>query len=371
MWHGRLISEKNKGIEEMTVHFMIPGDINERAGGYIYDKEIITSLTGMGCEVIVHEVHDDFPCPEAGSIEQCRQGFRKVPDNGMVVVDGLVGGAIGALIRENSERLTVVSLIHLPLTVTPWSDQKINRNLLRSERTALHFSDAIVVTSEFAKTALLQPRYDCKKEKITVIEPGWHNTHRKKSYRELPLKLLCVANIIERKGYITFVNALGRLTDKDWNLTCCGNMDYDPSYVRNLIKRITEHGLDERIFLKGSIQGKALVDEYLSADLFVFPSWYETYGMALTEAAGYGLPIVTSVDGATNRHLSRESTVFFHPDDVSELEEVLRELLTNPLRYVELCEAAHTHILTALSWTACAERFLSLLTENNKKKRAF
>jgi glycosyltransferase involved in cell wall biosynthesis len=294
-----------------------------------------------------------------------------IPDSETVVIDGLLAGAIGTLIKEHAERLTIVSLIHLPLSVSPWNGEGINRHLLNSERTALNSSHVIVVTSEFARSSLLQSPYDCRKEKISVIEPGRHKTPRKKSYRELPRRLLCVANIIQRKGYVTLLEALVNLTDIEWVLTCCGSEEYETSYVRHVRDMIRDCGLEDRIIIKGPISGEELGSEYLGADLFVFPSCYETYGMALTEAAGYGLPIVTSIDPTTNKDLSGNAVVFFRPDQVITLQEILRELMTNPVCYAELCEGAKMHVPATRSWTECAEIFLKLLISKSRKETAF
>lgn len=352
----------------MAVHFIIPGNINELSGGYIYDKEIISALSSMGCEVILHQVLDDFPCPDERSLAHCRHVLKVIPDSATVVIDGLLAGTTGALIKEHAERLTIVSLIHLPRSVSALNGEGINEDLLNSEKTALHASQAIVVTSEFSRSSLLQPPYDCRKDKISVIEPGRHGTVRKISYGELPRRLLCVANIIQRKGYVTLLEALVNLTDIEWVLTCCGSAEYEPSYARHVMDMIRECGLEDRIIIKGPVSGKELDSEYLGADLFVFPTRYETYGMALTEAAGYGLPIVTSINPVTNKDLSLNAAVFFPPDEVITLREIMRELMTNPARYTELCEGANMHVPATRSWTECAEIFLELLISINQKE---
>ncbi|HDY88968.1 MAG TPA: glycosyltransferase [bacterium] len=352
----------------MRINFIVPGDINTLTGGYIYDKKIINGLTAIGCEVILHQLAGDFPCPDEKSIEECRHLLRALPVNGIVVIDGLVAGVIDGIIKENCKRLRIISLVHLPLSITPWDEQKINRKFFQSERSSLRCSEAVVVSSEFSKTVLLQAEYDIEEEKIYVIEPGLDNIPRKKSYPELPRRLLCAANVIKRKGHLDLLEALAQLKEIDWKLICCGSLEQEISYVQNFRGKIKDYDMEERVILKGAISGKDLESEFLNADLFVFPSRFETYGMALTEAAGYGLPVVTSVDAATNRALPGSATIFYQPDNNAELRKTLFDLMTNAENYLKLCMSAKRQTPAAPSWNQSAEKFYRMLNGINKSK---
>jgi 1,2-diacylglycerol 3-alpha-glucosyltransferase len=59
------------------------------------------------------------------------------------------------------------------------------------------------------------------------------------------------------------------------------------------IRKIFEQeGLDDRLYLAGSLDGQALADAYHAMDVFVFASHSETQGMVLTEAMAAGKPVV-------------------------------------------------------------------------------
>lgn len=53
-------------------------------------------------------------------------------------------------------------------------------------------------------------------------------------------------------------------------------------------------GVDDRLHLLGALPADAIADLYAAADLFVFPSTAETFGLATIEAAMAGLPIVAA-----------------------------------------------------------------------------
>jgi glycosyltransferase involved in cell wall biosynthesis len=126
---------------------------------------------------------------------------------------------------------------------------------------------------------------------------------------------------------------------------------------------IDDSGMIDRVVWKGGIAGSELESEYLKADLFVFPSLYETYGMALMEAAGYGLPVVTSVGATIRRTIPEAGALFFPPGDAEELREILSDLMSNTESYSSLCRRARHQKIETPTWNQCAERFSEILAE--------
>jgi glycosyltransferase involved in cell wall biosynthesis len=53
-------------------------------------------------------------------------------------------------------------------------------------------------------------------------------------------------------------------------------------------------GVDDRLHLLGALPGDDIADLYAAADLFVFPSTWETFGLAAAEAAIAGMPMVVA-----------------------------------------------------------------------------
>ena len=61
---------------------------------------------------------------------------------------------------------------------------------------------------------------------------------------------------------------------------------------------LRDTGLEERVQFTGDLDSAALAAEYDRADLFVLPTLYEGYGMAVAEALARGLPVVSTATGA-------------------------------------------------------------------------
>lgn len=53
-------------------------------------------------------------------------------------------------------------------------------------------------------------------------------------------------------------------------------------------------GVDDRLHLLGAVPPEEVADLYAAADLFVFPSTWETFGLAAVEAAMLGMPMVVA-----------------------------------------------------------------------------
>lgn len=96
---------------------------------------------------------------------------------------------------------------------------------------------------------------------------------------------------IQKRTHI-LIEAFALLAEKypNWNVEIYGDTDGDFAYEQRLKKRIDEIHLQRRIVLGGTtIQ---IRNKLRHADIFAFPSAYEGFGLALTEAMATGLPVV-------------------------------------------------------------------------------
>lgn len=77
----------------------------------------------------------------------------------------------------------------------------------------------------------------------------------------------------------------------------------------------------------GYLKGEALSQAYASADIFVFPSALETFGLVVTEAMAAGLPVVASRVGGVCDVVQEGITGYtFEPEDVSALVDGVRKI---------------------------------------------
>jgi glycosyltransferase involved in cell wall biosynthesis len=100
-------------------------------------------------------------------------------------------------------------------------------------------------------------------------------------------------------------------------------------FTPKVLDQVRKSGLEQRIVLPGFVDDDFLPALYNAADLFVFPSFYEGFGLPVVEAMACGRPIVCSsatalpevVDGAG---------LFFDPHSIGEQTRALRDILLDP-----------------------------------------
>nr|HID13062.1 glycosyltransferase family 4 protein [Anaerolineae bacterium] len=118
-----------------------------------------------------------------------------------------------------------------------------------------------------------------------------------------PLRLLCVARLIERKGQRHLIEAVKRLTDNGIAVTLdlVGTGDARAAYEA----RVRELGLGERVRFAGYVPREEIAAYYMAAHVFVLPSYNEGMSVATLEAMAAGLPIVVTRTGGTADLVSR------------------------------------------------------------------
>jgi glycosyltransferase involved in cell wall biosynthesis len=148
-----------------------------------------------------------------------------------------------------------------------------------------------------------------------------------------------VATLTPRKGYELLVRALTAIPRGNWRLTCAGSLDRDAETVARVRDLIRAGRLEDRVSLAGEMDAAALAVEYDRADLFVLPTFYEGYGMAVAEALARGLPVVSTATGAI-AELVQDGGIVVPPGDPAAFSAALAEVIADaPLR-ARLAEGA-------------------------------
>jgi len=100
--------------------------------------------------------------------------------------------------------------------------------------------------------------------------------------------LLSVGRLEPQKDQATLIEAFSQVSKEvpEWDLRIVGEGTLRPQ-LENLVAKL---GLIDRVELPGAI--KDISSEYRSAQLFVLPSHYESFGLTTAEALAHGLPVV-------------------------------------------------------------------------------
>ncbi len=176
-------------------------------------------------------------------------------------------------------------------------------------------------------------------DKIRVIYQGCHSIF-KETFTEIqkqevlkkhniPEKfVLNVGTIEARKNVLLAVKAIKNI---DTVLVIVGK---ETKYATEIKKYISENNMQNKvIFLKGlTLQELAIL--YQSASIFVYPSFYEGFGIPIIEALYSKTPVITTAGGVFPE-AGGPNSIYINPNSVTEIETAIVSLSKNPV----LCQS--------------------------------
>ncbi|MEN8651925.1 glycosyltransferase family 4 protein [Streptomyces sp. 21So2-11] len=275
------------------VHFVMPGGVDDAAapsGGNLYDLRLCRELTEAGWQVHGHSVPGDWPQP--GPVDRARLAelVASLPNDSVVLLDGLVACAVPELIVPAVERLRVAVVVHLPLADETGLSAHEAAQLDARERETLRAVPAVVATSTWTARQIAA-HHGLVAARVHVAAPGTDPADPAHGTDGVS-RLLCVASVTPRKGHDRLVQALGSVADLPWECFFVGAVDESSAYVAGLRAEVEKSGLSGRVHFTGARTGPEFQAAFAAADLMVLTSYAETYGMALTEALARAIPVL-------------------------------------------------------------------------------
>lgn len=337
---------------EPKLIFAVPGSITTRTGGSIYDRRVSAALRDRGWNVDIVECSGDFPAPSETDLLALDRVLGSCPDRALVMIDGLIFGAIPGMAARHAARLRLVALVHHPLALETGLGVEAIARYRDAEQRALRCAAGVITTSQ-PTAAILIRDYAVAPGRITIAPPGTDRpAHRGRDPAQPTIALLAVGAVIPRKGYDVLVEALRQLADLDFACLIIGTTERCPATVAALRAAIRAGGLDHRITLAGEVDD---VDRaFANADIFVLPSRYEGYGMVFGEALAHGLPIVATLAGAIPSVVPADAGHLVPVDDPIALADALRGVITEPEHRARLAAGSRRAARDLPDWTDTA-----------------
>jgi glycosyltransferase involved in cell wall biosynthesis len=177
-----------------------------------------------------------------------------------------------------------------------------------------------------------------------------------------------VGRLIYAKGVQDLITAFSKIKDTalDTKLLIVG----EGPYRANLEHLAQQTGCASSILFLGQKNQDEVIDILSATDIFVNPSYSEGLPTSVMEAASIGLPIIaTDVGGTGEIIVSHETGMLVKTGDTGQLEQKLRELLTNTQLRRELGANARIFVEQKFNWEKIAELvesvYLSCLASRN------
>ena len=173
--------------------------------------------------------------------------------------------------------------------------------------------------------------------------------------------LLYVARIEHPgKNHVGLLEAYARLraTGIEHKLVLAGSPWSGAEVVEDTARRL---GVAEHVVFTGFVPNDALGDLYAAADVFVFPSLFEGFGIPLLEAMMAGVPVCAS-DRASIPEVVGDAGLLFDPDDPRAMEACIHRLVSDNTLRQRMIRAGRQRA-REFTWEAAAGRVANVLRE--------
>jgi glycosyltransferase involved in cell wall biosynthesis len=329
------------------IAFVVPGRLDQLTGGYLFDRRIVEGLRARGRVVRVIELSARDPKTNGPVLADFADGTK-------TVVDGLALANLADTIAAQARRLRFVAFVHGPLALETHLAPAAARRAALREAGLLSLVCGVLCPSR--KTAAAVEGYGISAERIAVVPPGTVRPARPPGPRRALVRaLLCVANLVPRKGHELLVEALARIRDLDWSLHCVGSLERDPATARRVRRLIRAAGFGRRIALVGECPPQSVARAYQQADAFVLPSFHEGYGMVYAEAMAHGLPVIATTAGAIPETVPPQAGLLVPPGDPAALARALRRVIAQPMLAARLATGSRAMGARLPDWPQATE----------------
>lgn len=137
----------------------------------------------------------------------------------------------------------------------------------------------------------------------------------------------------------------------------------DNIYAQEVLAAIAEFKLEQNVVLPGLVSENELVDLLNAAYAFVFPSFYEGFGLPPLEAMQCATPAIVS-DTSCLPEICGNAALYFNPYDPDNMSEQMIKLLDSPDLAADLINKGLNHV-KKFSWSKMAKETHSLYMEAN------
>lgn len=174
------------------------------------------------------------------------------------------------------------------------------------------------------------------------------------------LLVLFMSRIDQKKGLDLLIPALERLLieNSNFHFVLAGTNPQDADYEKQIQEQIKYSSLSSRTTITGFVAGELKTALLQEADLFVLPSYYENFGIAVAEAMVTGTPVVISDQVYIWEEVKDAQAGWVCACDVDALTQVLREALQDTEELRRRGANAQDYALKNYSWNAIAQQMI-------------
>lgn len=273
---------------------------------------------------------------------------------------------------------TVLTLFDVHWLVYPHMFSKAKRLYLKNAiKHSLVKAQKVITISDNSKKDIIEI-FGVSEHKINVIPCGLDPFFKivknevklfnvKKKYHINNKFIFFTAQLHKRKNVITLLKAYHELKKRkkiEHNLVIAGGKGDGYEDMRSYL---SEHGLENNVVLCGCVPNDDLRLLYNNADIFVYPSLYEGFGLPIIEAMACGTPVITS-NVSSLPEVAGDAAILIDPLNVEELANAIDRVLSDKNLREDLINKGFKRI-SEFSWEKAAQKTLSVFEEVYRETR--
>ena len=225
-------------------------------------------------------------------------------------------------------------------------------------------ADKIIAVSNDIKKHLLN-QVKIPEQKIQVIYEGVDLNFLKSSVDEPPHPkpyILFLSTLFKYKNADKLLMAFAKLKNErkiPHTLVVVGR---DPRNEMEKLKRIVdEEKLSDYVIFTGAVPHEKIAPLYKNADVFVYPSSVETFGLPVLEAMACGTPVVAS-NRMSVPEVAGDAALIVDPDNIGEMAEAIYRVITDEKLRESLIKKGYERV-KQFSWEKTARETLRVFEE--------
>lgn len=210
--------------------------------------------------------------------------------------------------------------------------------------------------------------YKVPRARIRCVYNGVNNNFGGHSERVFPFAyLLFVGSVEPVKNVLRVIEAFHLFQKRfssQHHLVVAGPEDWASSSADGLVRRL---GIENRVVFTGEIPDSELESLYRHADLFVFPSLYEGFGLPVLEAMASGTPVITS-NVSSLPEVAGDAAILVNPYKTEEIAGAMLRVLTHDGLRRKLSQRGKERA-RLFTWERCARETLEVYKEVYRESR--
>lgn len=215
-------------------------------------------------------------------------------------------------------------------------------------------SRKIITVSKFSRNEISQ-LYGMQSDRIDIVYNSVNTKFKNTCIENKKKYILAVSSLHYQKNFHSLIGAFDGLGDEDIKLFLVGEINKNFNNL-NLFEKIKNN---TNIIFVGRVSDEELTKLYSNAICFVFPSFYEGFGIPPLEAQACGCPVVCS-NASSLPEVYGDSVVYFDPYNVEDMRDKIQMVLNDENLQNELRSKGFENV-KRFSWERSAKQIIEIM----------